>query len=110
MHLLSTLRTSCYRDARKTRCWPVCSTLTRPDFHRQADTSFPNAPRTRLPDIRSPSGMRSPDLCRSAETIDPQSLQPRPGMALPVAAAASVLGAVKDGQALGDGCVAADDQ
>src|SRR5438128_8553161 len=48
MHLLSTLQTPRYRDARKTRCWSVCSTLTRPDFHRQADTSFPNAHRTRL--------------------------------------------------------------
>src|SRR5260370_27842252 len=44
MHLLSTLRTSRYRDARKTCSWPVCSTLARPDLHRQADTSFPNAP------------------------------------------------------------------
>ena len=48
MHLLSTLRTSCYRDARKTCSWPVCSTLARPDFHRQADTSFPNAHRIGL--------------------------------------------------------------
>ncbi len=48
MHLLSTLQTPRYRDACKTRCWSVCSTLTRPDFHRQADTSFPNAHRTGL--------------------------------------------------------------
>ena len=48
MHLLSTLRTPRYHDTRKTCCWPVCSTLARPDFHRQADTSFPNAPRIRL--------------------------------------------------------------
>ena len=27
----------------KTRCWSVCWTLTRPDFHRQVGTSFPNA-------------------------------------------------------------------
>ena len=44
MHLLSTLQTPRYRDARKTCSWPVCSTLARPDFHRQADISFPNAP------------------------------------------------------------------
>src|SRR5438552_19078168 len=48
MHLLSTLQTPCYRGACKTRCWSVCSTLTRPDFHRQADTSFPNAHRMGL--------------------------------------------------------------
>src|SRR5713101_6510536 len=46
VHLLSTLQTPRYHDACKTRCWSVCSTLTRPDFHRQVDTSFPNA----LPD------------------------------------------------------------
>jgi len=48
IYLLFTLRTPRYHDARKTRCWPVCSTLARPDFHRQADTSFPNAARTGL--------------------------------------------------------------
>ncbi len=51
MHLLSTLQTPRCRDARKTCSWPVCSTLTRPDFHRQTDTSFPNAPRTRLSEV-----------------------------------------------------------
>jgi len=51
MHLLSTLRTPRYHDARKTRCWPVCSTLARPDFHQQADTSFPNAQCIGLPKI-----------------------------------------------------------
>jgi len=51
MHLLSTLQTPRCRGARKTRSWPVCSTLTRPDFHRQADTSFPNAPGTRLSEV-----------------------------------------------------------
>jgi hypothetical protein len=49
VHLLSTLQTPRYRDACKTRCWSVCSTLTRPDFHQQADTSFPNAQRIGLP-------------------------------------------------------------
>ncbi len=51
MHLLSTLQTPRCRDACKTRSWSVCSTLTRPDFHRQADTSFPNAPSTRLSEV-----------------------------------------------------------
>ena len=48
VHLLSTLQTPRCRGACKTRCWPVCSTLTRPDFHRQVDTSFP----TRSPQCR----------------------------------------------------------
>ena len=43
VHLLSTLQTPRYHDACKTRCWSVCWTLTRPDFHRQVGTSFPNA-------------------------------------------------------------------
>jgi hypothetical protein len=36
----------------KTRSWSVCSTLTRPDFHQQVDTSFPNA----LPNVLIPNG------------------------------------------------------
>jgi hypothetical protein len=36
MHLLSTLRTLRYRNARKTRYRPACSALTGPDFHWQA--------------------------------------------------------------------------
>ncbi len=43
MHLLSTLQTPRCHDACKTRSWSVCSTLTRSDFHRQVDISFPNA-------------------------------------------------------------------
>src|SRR5712671_6482812 len=45
---LSTLRTPRYRDARKTRSRPACSALDGPDFHWQAHSSFPIAPRTRL--------------------------------------------------------------
>src|SRR6266404_8675692 len=37
-----------YRDARKTRSRPACSALDGPDFHWQAHSSFPIAPRTRL--------------------------------------------------------------
>src|SRR5438876_4933168 len=60
MHLLSTLQTPRYRDACKTRCWSVCSTLTRPDFHRQADTSFPNAHGTGLLSrVKTPSAVAS---------------------------------------------------
>src|SRR2546425_7534088 len=43
VHPLSTLQTPRCRDACKTRSWSVCSTLTRPDFHRQVGISFPNA-------------------------------------------------------------------
>ena len=46
---LSTLRTPRRRDARKTRSRPACSALDGPDFHWQAHSSFPIAPRTRLP-------------------------------------------------------------
>src|SRR5438128_11639906 len=52
VHPLSTLQTPRCRDACKTRSWSVCSTLTRPDFHRQVDTSLPNA----LPHVLSPNG------------------------------------------------------
>ncbi len=45
---LSTLRTPRYRDARKTRSRPACSALDGPDFHWQAHSSFPIAPRIRL--------------------------------------------------------------
>ena len=48
MHPLSTLQTPRCRDACKTRSWPVCSTLARPDSHRQVGISFPNA----LPNLR----------------------------------------------------------
>ena len=43
---LSTLRTPRCRDARKTRSRPACSALDGPDFHWQAHSSFPIAPRT----------------------------------------------------------------
>ncbi len=45
---LSTLRTPRCRDARKTRSRPACSALNGPDFHWQAHSSFPLAPRTGL--------------------------------------------------------------
>src|SRR5208283_3525272 len=45
---LSTLRTPRCRDARKTRSRPACSALNGPDFHWQAHSSFPLAPRTAL--------------------------------------------------------------
>ena len=45
---LSTLRTPRRRDARKTRSLPACSALNGPDFHWQAHSSFPLAPRTGL--------------------------------------------------------------
>lgn len=45
---LSTLRTPRRRDARKTRSRPACSALNGPDFHWQAHSSFPLAPRTGL--------------------------------------------------------------
>ena len=45
---LSTLRTPRRRDARKTRSRPACSALNGPDFHWQAHSSFPLAPRIRL--------------------------------------------------------------
>src|SRR5205823_2042562 len=50
---LSTLRTPRYRDARKTRSRPACSALDGPDFHWQAHSSFPIAPRIRLSDKTS---------------------------------------------------------
>src|SRR5271169_2635720 len=46
---LSTLQTPRRRDARKTRSRPACSALNGPDFHWQAHSSFPLAPRIRLP-------------------------------------------------------------
>ncbi len=48
VHPLSTLQTPRYRDARTTHSRPACSALAGPDFHWQADISFPNAPRTTL--------------------------------------------------------------
>src|SRR5258708_22979912 len=50
---LSTLRTPRCRDARKTRSRPACSALDGPDFHWQAHSSFPIAPRIRLSDKTS---------------------------------------------------------
>src|SRR5271166_1864725 len=50
---LSTLRTPRRRDARKTRSRPACSALNGPDFHWQAHSSFPLAPRIRLSDKTS---------------------------------------------------------
>ena len=50
---LSTLRTPRCRDARKTRSRPACSALNGPDFHWQAHSSFPLAPRIRLSDKTS---------------------------------------------------------
>jgi hypothetical protein len=50
---LSTLRTPRCRDARKTRSRPACSALNGPDFHWQAHSSFPIAPRIRLSDKNS---------------------------------------------------------
>jgi hypothetical protein len=50
---LSTLRTPRRRDARKTRSRPACSALNGPDFHGQAHSSFPLAPRIRLSDKTS---------------------------------------------------------
>ena len=46
---LSTLRTPRRRDARKIRSRPACSALNGPDFHWQAHSSFPLAPRIWLP-------------------------------------------------------------
>src|SRR5271167_1853406 len=54
---LSTLRTPRCRDARKTRSRPACSALNGPDFHWQAHSSFPLAPRIRLSPV--PSNLRS---------------------------------------------------
>src|SRR4029450_4337155 len=52
---------------------------------------------------RSPQGMRSAASHSSAEAIDPQGLQPRPGeAALPVAPVKAVLDAGEDRQALVD--------
>src|SRR4029453_11806623 len=52
---------------------------------------------------RSPQGMRSSASHSSAEAIDPQGLQPRPGeAALPVAPMKAVLDAGEDRQALVD--------
>jgi hypothetical protein len=49
---------------------------------------------------RSPSGMRSCRRPRPTETIDAESLQPRPIVTLPVATGPSVLGTVEDRQPL----------
>ena len=69
VHPLSTLQTPCCHDACKTRSWPVCSTLARPDFHRQVDTSFPNA----LPHVLIPDGMATLIIPGCA----PEQLSPR---------------------------------
>ena len=87
---LSTLRTPRCRDARKTRSRPACSALNGPDFHWQAHSSFPLAPRIRLPPrvvtarrtatcrMRSNPGSRGPGSVPGARGSDSHSLRPLP--------------------------------
>ena len=88
---LSTLRTPRRRDARKTRSRPACSALNGPDFHWQAHSSFPLAPRIRLPprasDGKPYCGPGVKDA-RFGEPIVGQAPHPLPGR--PVFLAASL--------------------
>ncbi len=78
---LSTLRTPRRRDARKTRSRPACSALNGPDFHWQAHSSFPLAPRIRLlprvSDGEPHAWPRMKDL-RLGEELVGQFRHPRP--------------------------------
>ena len=68
---LSTLRTPRRRDARKTRSRPACSALNGPDFHWQAHSSFPLAPRIRLSDKTSRLRPRHV-VPKPAQTYEPE--------------------------------------
>jgi len=89
VHPLSTLQTPRCRDACKTRSWPVCSTLARPDSQRQVDTRFPNAllhvlvlnrTDTDNPWLRSwqlpPSGFDAPIRRRHGAATTPRTIHP----------------------------------
>ena len=67
---LSTLRTPRRRDARRTRSRPACSALNGPDFHWQAHSSFPLAPRVRLSDKTSRRLLRATPSAASEHHLE----------------------------------------